>query len=162
MAYITRREHVFTFRGSPKRAKHIYDASDIDKIVIKFKCKELVGPSKPVIMHAVLENTDGKHIGYVDARAMCLLAENTKYNGRPNEFIKRHETDIQALAAAIPGLFRDDIIVYFDVPNTSKYRTFMHPQLAEQLQMKLDPRYRAEVANYICRFKNGDPALMED
>ncbi|KAK3282497.1 hypothetical protein CYMTET_9772 [Cymbomonas tetramitiformis] len=130
--------------------------------VIGFKCKEFVGPVKPVIMHVVIANTDGNYIGYVDARGMCLLAEDIKYDGKVARYIRRHEKDIQALVAAIPGLSRDDIIVHLDVPNTNKYRTFMHPQLAEQLQMKLDPRYRAEVANYICRFKNGDPALMED
>ncbi|KAK3253378.1 hypothetical protein CYMTET_37377 [Cymbomonas tetramitiformis] len=130
--------------------------------VIGFKCKEFVGPVKPVIMHVVIANTDGNYIGYVDARGMCLLAEDIKYNGNVARYVTRHEKDIQALVAAIPGLSRDDIIVHLDVPNTNKYRTFMHPQLAEQLQMKLDPRYCAEVANYICRFKNGDPALMED
>ncbi|KAK3253375.1 hypothetical protein CYMTET_2519 [Cymbomonas tetramitiformis] len=33
MAYITRRERVFTLRGLAKRVIHMYDASDIDEIV---------------------------------------------------------------------------------------------------------------------------------
>ncbi|KAK3290054.1 hypothetical protein CYMTET_2522 [Cymbomonas tetramitiformis] len=113
--------------------------------VIGFRCKEFVGPTKTVTMHVVIANTDGTYLGYVDARGMCLLAEDVKYNGEVSHYIKRHEKDIQALVAAIPGLSRDDIIVYLDVPNTNKYRTFMHPQLAEQLQLKLNPRYRAEL-----------------
>eukprot|EP00854_Cymbomonas_tetramitiformis_P022799 gene22799-27546_t len=105
--------------------------------VIKFKCKEFAGPVKPVTMHVVLESTDGDYIGYVDARGMCLLAEDIKYDGSVAQYIKRHEADIQDLVAANDGLSRDDIIIYLDVPYTNKYRTFMHPLLADRLGASL-------------------------
>ncbi|KAK3249529.1 hypothetical protein CYMTET_41041 [Cymbomonas tetramitiformis] len=109
---------------------------DADR-VIKFKCKEFAGPVKPVTMHVVLESADGNYLGYVDARGMCLLAEDIKYDGKVVRYIRQHEADIQALVAATPGLSRDDVIVYLDVPNSNKYRTFMHPLLADRLGTSL-------------------------
>ncbi|KAK3253409.1 hypothetical protein CYMTET_37408 [Cymbomonas tetramitiformis] len=140
---------------------------DADR-VIKFKCKEFVGPVKPVIMHVVLESADGNYIGYVDARGMCLLAEDIKYNGEVSHYIKRHEADIQDLVAANDGLSRDDIIIYLDVPYTNKYRTFMHPLLADRLGASLlrrrvsCPILEKHVRDTVAKSLNGTTEVVAD
>ncbi|KAK3269668.1 hypothetical protein CYMTET_21905 [Cymbomonas tetramitiformis] len=119
-------------------------------------------------MHVVLESADGNYIGYVDARGMCLLAEDIKYNGEVSHYIKRHEADIQDLVAANDGLSRDDIIIYLDVPYTNKYRTFMHPLLADRLGASLlrrrvsCPILEKHVRDTVAKSLNGTTEVVAD